>query len=579
MKQYFFSKILVALFVLALVLTLASCNKEETEKAENDTVTTEDVVVPDESRAYMKLDENVGIFCTRQWSPEISSASEKIAKAIKEKTGLELQIVYEADNKGSQIVVGYAEGSSASCEAYKAITLDQYAVAVDGSNAVLAAYTVENLEKAVDEFIATSIVKQNDTWSIGSVAPSDKHQKEATSISEYKIVYSAEAEDYIVNETVPLLQDMIFDRAKVRLEAVSDAEPATEHEIVIGNTNRSTKAVGSHFEGENAFKDYRSAVIIANSRVFLIGGESASMGVSVAKLANYIIDADYGPKLLDLDAKNYISKKMITTNPSELADGADVRVMSYNVLNPEWGDASRGELNKVESRIDSFIDLALYYRPDVIGVQEAAYDWQRHFDKYLVNSGMYKQCCNSNDSKYIMTGFLYNPSTLDLVDSYIIDIDPKSDIRVVSVAVFETLASGERFVLINTHPAPQSQKPYAEHMKAIMDIESAEMEKYKDLPILLTGDFNTYENQAEYVTLKDTLKVENVKDKAEQILNNYVTNWFKKPVECKGTCCIDHIFVNENVDVKLYSAVIHDGIELGSDHIPIYADVSLGKGE
>jgi endonuclease/exonuclease/phosphatase family metal-dependent hydrolase len=178
-----------------------------------------------------------------------------------------------------------------------------------------------------------------------------------------------------------------------------------------------------------------------------------------------------------------------------------------------------------------------------------------------------------------MTGFLYNPSTLDLVDSYIIDIDPKSDIRVVSVAVFETLASGERFVLINTHPAPQNQKPYAEHMKAIMEIESAEMEKYKDLPILLTGDFNTYENQAEYVTLKDTLKVENVKDKAGQILNNYVTNWFKKPVECKGTCCIDHIFVNENVDVKLYSAVIHDGIELGSDHIPIYADVSLGKGE
>ena len=49
-----------------------------------------------------------------------------------------------------------------------------------------------------------------------------------------------------------------------------------------------------------------------------------------------------------------------------------------------------------------------------------------------------------------------------------------------ALSIFETLASGERFVLINTHPAPQSQKPYAEHMKAIMEIESAEMEKYKD---------------------------------------------------------------------------------------------------
>ena len=303
------------------------------------------------------------------------------------------------------------------------------------------------------------------------------------------------------------------------------------------------------------------------------------MGVSVSKMNEYITYSEYGPKLLNLDSQNYISRKMTTENPSELAEGADVRVMSYNVLNPEWGDASRKELNKVESRIDTFINMVLYYRPDVIGLQEAAYDWHDNFDQYLVKSGMYKPCCNVKGSNYIMTGFLYNPSTLNLVDSYVIDVDPNSDHRVVSVAVFETIASGERFVVINTHPAPQKQSNYAEHMKKITEIEIAEMEKYKDLPILLTGDFNTYENQQEYATFKNDLGVENSKDVAEQVIHNYAPGWFKKPYKCNGTCCIDHIFVNENVDTKLYSAIIDDGIDQGSDHIPIYADVSLGKSE
>jgi endonuclease/exonuclease/phosphatase family metal-dependent hydrolase len=176
-----------------------------------------------------------------------------------------------------------------------------------------------------------------------------------------------------------------------------------------------------------------------------------------------------------------------------------------------------------------------------------------------------------------MTGFLYNPATVKVVDSYVIDIVPDSEIRVVSVAVFERLESGEQFVVMNTHPAPQEQASYGDHMKKIAEIECAEMEKYKDMPVFLVGDFNTRENQQEYADFTAALGVKNVKYEADQLLHDYAGNGFKAPVENNGSRCIDHIFINENIDAKLYSAVIHDGIERGSDHIPIYADVALKK--
>jgi diacylglycerol kinase family enzyme len=47
-----------------------------------------------------------------------------------------------------------------------------------------------------------------------------------------------------------------------------------------------------------------------------------------------------------------------------------------------------------------------------------------------------------------------------------------SDIRVVSFAVFETLADGKRFVMTNTHPAPHAQH-YSGHMAELNRILTA----------------------------------------------------------------------------------------------------------
>lgn len=570
------SKILLMILLVCFIAAFAvGCGSENGEQATEAEGESSENLNDQGERTYMALNGDTKIFCTRKWSPEVVDWCEKIAEAIKSKTGLELGICYESDGSGSEITVGYVDGHSATRAAYENITVDQYAVSVNESSAVIAAYSKKNMNTAVDVFVEQSIVKCDGEWTIASIAPSGNDKKKATALSSYRIVYAAEADDYIVNEVVPTIQKTVFDQTKINVEAVSDAEPAVPNEIVIGHTNRSTDQVKRYFGVGTEYASYGAAVIPDGNKIFVLGGDRAAMSVSVLKFKSFILAADYGPKLLNIDTGMYMSDIMTTTNPRELAEGADIRIMSYNILNPAWGNEKNAELNKVESRSESFLKLVLYYRPDVIGLQETSTEWHAFLDKALVYTGVYAKCCENTDTTYNMTGFLYNPDTLKVVDSYVIDVVPKSEIRVVSVAVFERLEGGERFVVMNTHPAPQSQESYGAHMKKITEIESAEMEKYKDLPVFLTGDFNTRENQKEYSDFLAALGVKNVKYEADQLLHDCAGNNFKTPVENNGSRCIDHIFINENVDAKLYSAVIHDGIERGSDHIPIYADVAL----
>ena len=569
---------LLRTFALALLLTLAlslfSCNKEENKGEATDAATDGYF---EENRSYMTLDASVKIYNPKKWDKIIDSYVKKIADAIKQKSGLELEVVYESDGTSREICVGYAIGHAASEAAHAKISRDQYAICVENASAVIAAYTNENLEAAVNSFVDHCIVKENGTSKIASVSPKGDGKDRSTSISAYRIVYAADAEDYIVNDVVPALKALIKNRTKAELRAVSDSEPAVECEIVVGDTNRSSETVKRCYEGDNAYEDYRSAIISEGKSIFLVGVSREALRICVSKFEDYITYDAQGPKMIDLSAKHYSSHKMTTTAPRELADGADVRIMSYNVLNPAWGKDEQGSLNEVENRIGKFVEMALYYRPAVIGLQEAAHDWHKYFDKQLVSTGIYSFCCNHTSSGAInMTGFLYDVSAVKVVDSYTIDLVEKSDHRVISVGVFETLKDGKRFVVMNTHPVPSSYEEYPEQMLKIAEIEKAEMEKYPDLPIFLTGDFNTNNKMKEYTEFVDSLGVTNSRDSAEAVLNHNATYaGFKMPAACNGGKCIDHIFHNGKATVKLFNTVIEDNMQLGSDHMPIYADIAL----
>lgn len=256
----------------------------------------------------------------------------------------------------------------------------------------------------------------------------------------------------------------------------------------------------------------------------------------------------------------------------------DIRIMSYNILNPDWTSAPN---TAVEDRIVLVRDIVNDFAPDVIGLQEAEVKWQAAIEVALCDNGTYKFACKLNKTeKPNMTTFLYNTKTLKLVDEYVIDIDEHSDIRVVSMAIFEKISDGKRFLVTNTHPSPSISQAenYKRHMEYITTILKYHFNKNSDMPIIMTGDFNTREQSEYYTKLMNDLGVKDAKYEAETLVRDYSTcsGFNKQPV--KGNAyCIDHIFVNNNVDVKLFDVIIDHDVQKASDHLPIYADIMLKK--
>ncbi len=262
-----------------------------------------------------------------------------------------------------------------------------------------------------------------------------------------------------------------------------------------------------------------------------------------------------------------------TADAPGLAAGADARVMSYNLMHPDWSHVP------MKGRDEIVAAILRCYMPDVVALQEAGAKWHKALTPLLVDTGLYAPACRQSHADgfvFNTTAFLYNPRTVSLVEEYIVDLEVKNATRVFSVAVFER--EGVRFVVTNTHPAPREEpEKYARHMADLTAAAAGVMEKYDSLPVIMAGDFNTPEQAAMYQTFMDEAGVRDAKYEAAALVRGCST-WFgyqAVPDPDETDCCIDHLFVNDRVDVRLFDVVIgHDALN-ASDHVPIYADIGL----
>ena len=146
------------------------------------------------------------------------------------------------------------------------------------------------------------------------------------------------------------------------------------------------------------------------------------------------------------------------------------------------------------------------------------------------------------------------------------------------MALFERISDGKKFVVTNTHPSPPKTQldRYNEHFRILPDIIKNQMEKYKGLPFIMTGDFNTYEQDENYTKLMKAVGVKDAKYEAKTLVKEYSTfSGYKVAPKPGNEKCLDHIFVNNRVGVKQFDIIIDHSVENISDHIPIYADIVI----
>ncbi len=586
-----------ALALSLLTASLAACNppKEPVStdpattapiKMEETTSTTEvtdtsETETEEVSSPHMELTSGVKIFCPTRRNRTLYKLSTALATRIQEKTGIKLSIRYGGDDNApaeSEIILGYSLERPITTEAYESIATNTYGVYTVGKTAVLTAWSEDDIEAAADLFIESSLTQDGDRWFIlPRTSESAADTAPVVALSAYRIVYAEGADDSVVNTYIPAMQAYLLKTYGVEIQAVSDSEEPSDREIIVGNTNRASETVQAYADTIATLAPYRYMTIYDGNNIFVMGGSEQATAVALSRAMAAAEQPELGPLVPTIAAEAYISPEMITEDKAELAEGAELRIMSYNILNQDYVPDNP----LPEMRDNQLAEILLYYAPDVIGIQEANIDWHISFETFLPN---YAQACKYHDGKHTaQTTFLYNPNTVKLIDEYVIhytDWDD-SDIRVVSFAVFERLASGERFVMTNTHPAPHAQH-YSGHMVELNRILTEELAKYQDLPIIMTGDFNTNENQTEYTTLMTTQNVVDAKYDAE-VLVRYIRTYTSLPSgeavggainPCNGGS-IDHIFINDRVDSKLFNVIVdHDVVHI-SDHLPIYADVIL----
>ncbi|KZL64957.1 endonuclease exonuclease phosphatase [Colletotrichum incanum] len=153
--------------------------------------------------------------------------------------------------------------------------------------------------------------------------------------------------------------------------------------------------------------------------------------------------------------------------------------------------------------------------------------------------------------------------------------------RIVTIAVFEHIASGKKFIHANTHLDNVSSQARSEGIKVVVSKIQAVQTTYGPLGVSLTGDFNSDPNGDAYKTLSGTEFLEelyNLATPEQRIGPNQLT--YTTFDTTKRGSRIDFVWLGPK-NAKKYSVqryeILNNNVNgmLISDHRPVVGDVTL----
>ncbi len=143
--------------------------------------------------------------------------------------------------------------------------------------------------------------------------------------------------------------------------------------------------------------------------------------------------------------------------------------------------------------------------------------------------------------------------------------------RICTWGIFKDKSNGKKFIFMNTHFDHVGIEARRESAKLIL---AKAKEFAKDLPLILTGDFNIDETNEAYFTLAKSGVVQDVYDLAKiKYEPNSSFNAWGKNIQEKAR--IDHIFITKPFTVRKYGILTDTYMgKFPSDHFPVMAELS-----
>lgn len=220
---------------------------------------------------------------------------------------------------------------------------------------------------------------------------------------------------------------------------------------------------------------------------------------------------------------------------------------------------------------------------DIFGTQEV----QRWHIKNLTALG-YKVTGEAREYTHRaeFSAIFYNPESLELLNTRTFWLSETPNVpasrswntacpRICTYGIFKHKATGKIFLFANTHLDHRSADAKLNGAKLIIK----ELSQFpKDMPLILTGDFNSRPTAEPIKTVSSFLTdarsiAEKVQPGPNGTFNGYKPDWAYQP----GRAPIDYIFVNRDA-VKVKTFQVIDDFKNGlssSDHFPVVATVVL----
>ncbi len=241
-----------------------------------------------------------------------------------------------------------------------------------------------------------------------------------------------------------------------------------------------------------------------------------------------------------------------------------------------WSDT--GDVT-FEMRTEIFESFVGIFQPDVIGIQEFSPSWYAWWEEAYAGTPWRLAATDGDRSQ--STGMI-NP-IMYRSDRYRLVVEGWRDYsvsnsqryaRYMSWVVLESIATGERFALVNVHWDGWS-KPEANAVQRQETLAKIrELAETYRCPVFNTGDFNTNEEAPDYEAYLADGYMKDAKFNCDIQVNNVGSchGWATQPA---GDWSFDHIFTTQDAVVRQFCTASYNQQIYASDHAWLLADIDV----
>ncbi len=516
---------LALLLLLGGAIALIGCGKHDagaqdsqgTETAAPSTNSTDTDAQTEEAKARLKIIENgkseYVVVYPNEAGTTILNAVDLLIEKIKEKTGVTLKSKSDNlrgatahDPNEKAILIGKTNYEESE-EVLASLGRFEYKIAQVRNKMVVVALSETYVQTAVNYYI-THLMERNISGEDGSKTltleefhyiPEDVGPNEfkvnGTEISEFSIVYPKSDPTY--KSLALSLQSAIVTSTSVEVPVYADDEAEQEHEILFGKTNR---AFSQELYG-------RATKYVATYSVEVSGGKMQILSGGYSSAKHCIAQLRFSA--LNNGKIEYTNGTYLKTNMFEdktaLMEGADLRIMTANILNPSW--VAPGDRDDVLYCAEILAGILANTQPDAIGLQEAAGEWKTALERWfpilaeeygVEYTWHHKRGPAGQD---FHTSIIYRSDLYDCAEEDVLIFShadsngaSSSTMRIVTKCHLQSKTDPTKeFIMLNTHWDGENNDPVFEET-TVSSHESAVFVnelKNEGCPIFFTGDFNS----------------------------------------------------------------------------------------